>query len=108
MSLRIIVDNCIKLLGRPAGLSGTPAENGGRINWKVIGSDLLAINPTPFYMNLSMIKFGSQQVSPDYVAPYSERFFSLPKGIKKDPQNIVTWKILTDVGTESQAWSVSI
>ncbi|EGO0706244.1 fimbria/pilus periplasmic chaperone [Salmonella enterica] len=105
MTLRLAVDNCIKLLVRPDGLSGTPVSNGDRLTWKVVGNDLVVVNPTPFYMNLSMIKLAGATVPADYVAPFAEKRFPLPKGKKG---GLITWKILTDAGAESPAWSASL
>lgn len=105
MTLMLAVDNCIKLLVRPDNLPGGVTESSGRLIWKVTGSDLVVHNPTAYYMNLSSIKLGDATVPPDYVAPFAERRFPLPKGVK---QGTLSWKVLTDFGGESQVWTAPL
>ncbi|EPP0275045.1 fimbrial biogenesis chaperone [Salmonella enterica subsp. enterica] len=105
MTLRLSVDNCIKLFVRPDSLSGGAADRGDKLAWKVIGSDLVASNPTPYYMNLSMIQLGKANIPPDYVAPFAEKHFPLPK---TGGHGELSWKILTDVGVESPLWTTML
>ncbi|HCR3451257.1 TPA: fimbria/pilus periplasmic chaperone [Citrobacter werkmanii] len=106
LNLKLSLDNCIKLIVRPDSLSGVPSDSGNKLTWKISGATLVASNPTPFYMNLSMIKLGDVSVSPDYVAPFAEKHFPLQKAVR-DKRGTISWKILTDIGVESQIWTAT-
>ncbi|CAM6688176.1 hypothetical protein KLPMCP290B_25845 [Klebsiella pneumoniae] len=61
-------------------------------------------NPTPFYMNFSVITVGGKTFKPTlpeqtYVAPATERLFTIPAGAVG---NTISWKIINDYGTSGK------
>lgn len=101
LNLEVSMHNCIKLLVRPSGVNGTPMDAAADLIWKRQGNKISVHNASPFYMNLSSVTVGGKPVKGlDYVAPFAERSFSLPEGATGK----VEWKIITDVGGESQAF----
>lgn len=105
-TLQIAIKTRIKLIYRPAGMSGKPDEVGDRLRWHKQGNNLVVDNPTPFYMNFQSIAVGGKNLaSVSWVAPDSEAHFAVPGGISG---KTVSWKIINDYGAVSHAWSASL
>ncbi|EFW13162.1 putative gram-negative pili assembly chaperone [Serratia symbiotica str. Tucson] len=101
VNLEISTHSCIKLLVRPSGVKGMPTDVAADLTWKRQGSKIYAHNGSPFYMNLSSVTVGGKPVNDlNYVAPFAERSFTLPKRASGK----VEWKIITDVGGESRVF----
>lgn len=100
ISLQIAIDNCVKMMVRPNELKGNPSQVAGDLEWKINGHNLIAENPTPFYMNLGKITFGGKDVPPHFVPPKSTWSFELPKGFSEGRS--VSWQVINDQGGLSQ------
>lgn len=105
-TLQIAIKTRIKLIYRPAGISGKPDEVADRLRWHKQGNNLVVDNPTPFYMNFQSITVGGKNIANvSWAAPDSEAHFAVPGGISGDR---VSWKIINDYGAVSHAWSASL
>lgn len=101
VNVQIVMSTCIKLLERPSTIKGSPAEVADSISWEKNGSNLKATNPTPFYMNLSLLKVGGMNIkNTSFIAPFSSRVFALPDGVRGD----LEWAVITDYGGESRTF----
>lgn len=98
LNVQMMVSNCIKLLGRPKSLVGQDALTmAERLSWRQAGNDLTAVNPTPFYINLSTLSVGGVAVdNVRHIEPFSSHTFSMPAGAK----GAVQWRALSDLGGE--------
>lgn len=94
-TLQIAVKNRIKLIYRPAALTGVPEAQADKLSWRVSGNKVTVTNPTPFVMNFYEIKVGSRDVQDvTWVLPMSEATFTIPAGAAGQ----VSWKLITDYG----------
>lgn len=104
VNVQIVMSTCIKLLERPSTIKGSPAEVADSISWEKNGSNLRATNPTPFYMNLSLLKVGGVNIkNASFIAPFSSRVFALPDGARGDFE----WAVITDYGGESRTFRIN-
>lgn len=96
-SVQLAVNTRIKLIYRPKGLLGQSSDAfKDKITWRIEGNTLIAKNPSPYYINFYSIKIGGVKISPmNYIAPFSERSFIIPKGEKS---NKISWAIINDYG----------
>ena len=77
------------------------------MRWQKIGDKLKGINPTPFYINLSELKFGGEEITErHYIAPFSSYEYLIPKTMNRN--NIVQWKVVTDYGGISKQFEAKI
>ncbi len=105
LNAQVSVSSCIKLLLRPAGITGNPGEMASSLTWQRQGEKLLVNNPTAFYMNLGSVKVGGSQINMvDYVPPFASRSFELPKGAS----GLVQWQIINDYGGQSMAYKAEL
>lgn len=105
-TLQIAIKTRIKLIYRPAGITGKPDDVASKLHWHKEGNNLVVENPTPFYMNFQAITVGGKNVGKvTWVAPDSEAHFAVPGGITG---NNVSWKIINDYGAVTHAWSASL
>lgn len=105
-TLQIAIKTRIKLIYRPAGISGKPEEVADKLRWHKEGNSLVVSNPTPFYMNFQQITVGGKDIDDiSWVAPDSDAHFAVPGGINGTR---VSWKIINDYGAVSRAWSASL
>ncbi|MGK4836235.1 fimbria/pilus periplasmic chaperone [Salmonella enterica] len=105
LNLKLSVDNCIKLFVRPESIKGHPDDVASSLSWVRHGSQLKAVNDTPFYMNLSSLKIGNTDISDiHYVPPFSSYTFALPKGTAGK----VYWTVVTDYGGVSKVYQADI
>ncbi len=106
LNIKLSMTNCIKLLIRPDTLKKHPDDTEYHLQWQRQGNKLIATNDSPFYINISELKFNGSAV-PDinYVAPFSSQEFT-PPGEKVNGK--VEWKIVNDFGGESQAYQADV
>ncbi|ECJ2363899.1 fimbria/pilus periplasmic chaperone [Salmonella enterica subsp. diarizonae] len=99
MLMQLSINSCIKLLVRPEGLSGNPSGMADKLSWKVTGKNLIATNPTPYYMNLDSLSFNGKKLKADYIPPLSEHEFTLPDGFGM--RGKINWTVIGDYGDKS-------
>ncbi len=73
-TLQLAIKKRLKFIYRPSAVKGLPEENADKLVWKKIGNQIQVTNPTPFYMNFSVITVGGKTFKPTlpeqtYVAP---------------------------------------
>ncbi|ELY4374348.1 molecular chaperone [Cronobacter sakazakii] len=101
--LQIAVRTRIKLLYRPALVTGKPDDVAGMLTWHTEGNMLVAENPTPFYMNFNSVKVNGKEVEKvNIAAPKSESRFQLANMTNV---HAVSWTIINDFGAISKSWS---
>ncbi|MBV8042159.1 molecular chaperone [Pluralibacter sp.] len=94
-TLQIAIKNRLKLIYRPQNLVAAPETVAEKLTWQRSGQQLVVKNPTPYYMNFSIVKIGNNMVKDaTYVAPMSSARFTVPAGATGD----VNWKIISDFG----------
>ncbi|MFM5567314.1 fimbria/pilus periplasmic chaperone [Aeromonas veronii] len=98
LRVQMAINNCIKLLVRPKELGGQdPLIMAERLTWRVDSKGLTAVNPTPFYINLSALTVGDKAVEDlRHIAPFASHTFALPKGVSGEVQ----WRAISDLGGE--------
>jgi len=105
-TLQIAIKTRIKLLYRPASITGKPEDVTTQLSWHAQGNQLIAENPTPFYMNFQEIKLDGKKVDKaTYAAPKSETHFTTTGNITA---HSVSWKIINDYGGISQSYTAQI
>lgn len=94
-TLQIAVKSRIKLIYRPATVSGQPDQQADRLSWQMAGSKLTVTNPTPFVMNFKQVRIGGKDVKDaTYVLPMSQATFDVPGGAV----GTISWTLITDYG----------
>ncbi|HEH9404378.1 TPA: fimbria/pilus periplasmic chaperone [Aeromonas bestiarum] len=98
LMVQTLLNNCIKLLVRPKALEGQNAlVMAEQLSWRLDPKGLTAMNPTPFYINLSALTVGGKAVaSVRHIAPFASHTFALPAGASGEVQ----WRALSDLGGE--------
>ncbi|HHA1389657.1 TPA: molecular chaperone [Enterobacter ludwigii] len=105
-TLQIAINTRIKLLYRPSAITGKPEAVADKLQWHREGHDLVVNNPTPFYMNFQTVMFNGHKVDKaTWAVPKTETHFALPDNASG---STVTYSIITDYGSISQTWSVSV
>ncbi|HWW07797.1 molecular chaperone [Collimonas sp.] len=108
-TLQIAVRTRIKLLYRPANLTGSAAEAASQLKWAVVagpngkGAALEVENPTPYYVNFSMINvLGAQaeSINADAVAPMSKLSYPLKSAAAIAPVKF-NFMVINDFGALS-------
>lgn len=101
--LQLTVRSKLKFFFRPTNLPYSVNEAYSKVTWKVSGNQLIAQNPTPYYITYSFIgltqneKQSTAEVSnPDMIAPFSTSSFRLTKSAKGNEK--VQWNIINDFG----------
>lgn len=109
-TLQFAMKTRLKLFWRPAKLSESDALNAWqKLKFRRQGSELIARNPTPFYVSFGELAVGGKPVTvPEskttpgaiamMVAPFSEQHFALPKAAS----GAVTWSAINDFGSETR------
>ncbi|WP_410529546.1 molecular chaperone (plasmid) [Serratia sp. AXJ-M] len=104
VNLQLSLNNCIKLIKRPSSLKGSLEHDANTLTWQQSGHELVATNPSPFYMSLSTLKLDGKMVSNNkYIAPYSSLKVSLPAAFGKGRN--VSWQVVNDFGGNSQVYT---
>ena len=105
LEVQLRINNCVKLLIRPAALKGEPTDVATSLTWRREGTRLIATNPTPFYMNLKTLTVGGKKVEGlDYIPPHDSRQFTLPSGASGS----LEWTIITDYGGDSRRYQAQL
>jgi len=106
LNLQVSINNCIKLLVRPASIKGSPDDAAALITWKIRDGKLEGTNNSAFYMNLSSLTVGGKKVvNAGYIPPFSSKKFDpLNKGVGGSVQ----WKIINDYGGESRSYHADL
>ncbi|HHR1267923.1 TPA: fimbrial biogenesis chaperone [Klebsiella oxytoca] len=94
-TLQLAVNTRIKLIYRPAALSGTPEESADKLRWARSENEIEVTNESPYYMNFQSIKVGGKAVkNVTYVAPLSSARFTLPDSNSHE----LSWELISDYG----------
>ncbi|EPE7488360.1 fimbrial biogenesis chaperone [Cronobacter universalis] len=105
-SLQIAVKTRIKLMYRPASVSGKPDDAANRLKWRTEGNTLVVENPTPFYMNFNSVSINGNKVDDiNFAVPKGESRFPLAKGVK---HGTLSWNIINDFGAIGKNWSQTL
>lgn len=103
------VKSSLKLIYRPEALSGEKATNAYRnITFKKDGNQLIAENPTPYYLTLSSLKADDHELTiKDKVmlSPHSSQRYDLGK---YSNTKTVSWETLGDLGQITDAMSAKL
>ena len=96
-NLTISINNKIKLIYRPSGLSSEDAFTSyEKLSFEKQGNTLKAKNPTPYYVSFGELNVGGQVIdNPGMVPPMGEATWNI-SGVKA---NQVTWSSVNDHGT---------
>lgn len=106
LNVKISVNNCIKLFVRPRKIKNGVTESYAALTWQRKGNNVIANNPSPFYVSLASIKFGGKELPDmDYVAPFSSHEFTLPPGVNGEK---IAWQAITDYGGKTQFYEKKI
>lgn len=105
--LQLAIKKRLKFIYRPQSVKGTPEQSADALVWKRSGNQIQVFNPTPFYMNFSLITIGGKVFKPTlpeqtYVAARSELSFPVPSGASG---NVVSWKIINDYGMSGKEFT---
>ncbi|MBL5825927.1 fimbria/pilus periplasmic chaperone [Serratia fonticola] len=84
----------IKLFYRPAGLEGNANDAANMLTWNSKGTNLQAVNSTPYYISLIEVKVNGKKVDAEMIAPKSTREFNLSGNVG----NKVTGSFVNDFG----------
>ncbi|ALX79280.1 molecular chaperone [Cronobacter malonaticus] len=104
--LQIAIKTRIKLMYRPASVSGKPEDVASALKWHTEGNTLVVENPTPFYMNFNNITINGNKVGDiNFAVPKGESRYPLTKGVK---HGSISWNIINDFGAISKNWSQNI
>lgn len=94
-TLQIAIKTRLKLIYRPQGLSAMSDKTTDQLTWHRSGQQLTVTNPTPYYMNFSILKVGGKVVKDaTYVAPKASTSFTLPAGAAGN----ISWQLINDFG----------
>ncbi|HDZ9830140.1 TPA: fimbria/pilus periplasmic chaperone [Yersinia enterocolitica] len=113
LDVRLSISTCMKLLVRPDQLKQKPEDVAGELIWQRNGKQLQVNNPTPFYISFKSINLGGKDINLSsagentYVAPFGERSYALPMDMAGSPVE-VNWKIINDLGGESQLFKANV
>lgn len=108
-TLQFAMKTRLKLFWRPASLSESDAlQAWEKITFRRQGTQLIATNPTPFYVSFGQLTVGGKAVAatgskttPEalsmMVAPFSEQRFTLPQSANGP----VAWTAISDFGAQT-------
>ncbi|HFJ4359468.1 TPA: molecular chaperone [Salmonella enterica] len=101
-NIQVVLENCIKLLIRPDELDSNPADIAGKVIWKAEGKNLYAHNPTPYYMNVSGVRFNGEKlkIKDGYISPFSD--VSIPVSSESGKGGKVEWTVIGDYGEQKE------
>lgn len=104
-TLQIAIKTRLKLIYRPRSLTARPETVANQLTWRRDGQRLIVSNPTPYYMNFSLVKVGANRVTDaTYVAPLSRATFSLPASASGQ----VSWTLISDFGASGEEHHASL
>ena len=95
-SVQMAFRSALKLLYRPAGLTGSSQQAYRQLVWKLTANGLTVRNPGPYYVTLFLTRANGQQVNAaGVVAPFSTRRTSWCRQAKTC---VVRWQSINDAG----------
>lgn len=108
LNINIMVNNCIKLIMRPASLENIKdASYGDKLKWSIDSGKLTVENPTPYYINFSEIKLNGKNITPPvFVKPKSSYAFEDLKQAKQTGN--ITWQLLNDFGAKTHEFQSTV
>lgn len=77
-TLKIAIQNRIRLLVRPADLPVTPGAAPKMMRFKRVGNSLVITNPSPYYISLVNIQVGTTKLDNLTIAPKQDTAIPLP------------------------------
>ena len=103
--LQIAIRSRIKLFFRPVDLKISQAEAFKQVEWRVQGKQLIANNPTPYFITYSDVSVAQGKhlikvKDADMVAPFSQATFSLASPVSAGAGS-VNWTTINDYGADS-------
>lgn len=105
--LSVGLQNTIKLFYRPAGLPVTPEEAEGRLNFEYQNGRVAVINPTPYHLTFSRLKFDRLEVNVrqgvSMVPPFSQLEYATPSSVRQ-----AEWMLINDHGGNSKTYKAEI
>lgn len=99
--LNIGYDHVIKLFYRPKNLPLTSDDAQKKLKFTVKGSQLIATNDTPYYINLAQVKINQQRLDVSLekknttIPPFSSLSYPISPGMNK---GAIIWRTITDLG----------
>ncbi|WES69615.1 fimbria/pilus periplasmic chaperone [Superficieibacter sp. HKU1] len=94
-TLQIAIKTRLKLIYRPQSLNAMPETLADKLTWQRNNQQLTVTNPTPYYMNFSLVKVGGSMVKDaTYVSPGSSATFTIPAGASGQ----ISWTLISDFG----------
>ncbi|NDL00404.1 fimbria/pilus periplasmic chaperone [Photorhabdus bodei] len=100
--IQFAIANTIKLMYRPSGLSVSPEQGFGSLRFKPAAAGITVTNPSPYYITLTSLNVGGQEVmmqqKANMVSPFSDLSLLLKGG--RYPAK-VSWTVINDFGGES-------
>ncbi|WP_205953013.1 fimbria/pilus periplasmic chaperone [Pantoea stewartii] len=75
-NVRIAIASRIKLFVRPSGLSPSPEKAPAKLIFMKSNNSIVVKNPTPYYLTMVNIKYGSQNIESMMVKPFSEQLLT--------------------------------
>lgn len=95
-SVQMGVRSALKLIYRPKGLAGDPAQAYSQLRWSRTADGVKVENPTPFYVTLFMSEINGRPIdNAGVVAPRSTRAFN---GCQHTAACPIRWQTLNDYG----------
>ncbi|EHJ8320787.1 molecular chaperone [Salmonella enterica subsp. enterica serovar Infantis] len=103
VGFQVVVSSCIKMFVRPEKLKGNSADMADKVLWKIVGGNLIASNPTPFYINIAGATFNGAEINigKGYIPPFSEEKAKLSSGFVSE-KGTLKWKIIGDYGERKE------
>ncbi|MCE1782486.1 molecular chaperone, partial [Enterobacter hormaechei] len=91
------IANTIKLMYRPSGLSVSPEQGFGSLRFKPTAAGIMVTNPSPYYITLTSLKVGGQEVMTQQKVNMVSPFSDLPLLLKggRYPAK-VSWMVIND------------
>ncbi|EOS95793.1 fimbria/pilus periplasmic chaperone [Erwinia tracheiphila] len=76
-SLQMAFRTRIKFFYRPEKLAGDPSDSIKMLKWQQRGTQLVASNPTPYFVSLANLMVNDQKVEGEMVAPFQSQSFHI-------------------------------
>lgn len=107
--LQLAMRSRLKFFFRPSNLPYPVTEAYNKVEWRVKGAQIIAHNPTPYFITYSHIALKSagktlKAKDADMVAPFSSRAFTLNGNGTSASK--VEWQIINDFGGENKGSSI--
>jgi P pilus assembly chaperone PapD len=91
--LQVNIKSKFKLFYRPSGLDGNPLEAYKKVTFHRKGNQLIAHNPTPYFVSFYKVSIGGHEIkNPGMIPPKGDSQWGLTAG------NTVSWQAINDFG----------